>query len=59
MEQEAVFDLGEFDERNISLDETPRDALHYLQQVTHSFTVDFFCNSVRLISTVVQSFHMQ
>ncbi|VDK54588.1 unnamed protein product [Gongylonema pulchrum] len=36
MEQEAVFDVGEFDERTVSLDETPRDAIHYLQQVAVS-----------------------
>ncbi|VDN01427.1 unnamed protein product [Thelazia callipaeda] len=36
MEQEAVFDVGNFDERDISLDETPRDPQHYLQQVSVS-----------------------
>ncbi|KAL4003299.1 Survival motor neuron (SMN) interacting protein 1 (SIP1) family protein [Acanthocheilonema viteae] len=36
MEQEAVFDVGNFDERDISLTETPRDPSHYLQQVTLS-----------------------
>lgn len=35
MEQEAVFDVGNFDERDISLTETPRDPSHYLQQVTN------------------------
>ncbi|EFO17849.1 hypothetical protein LOAG_10650 [Loa loa] len=32
MEQEAVFDVGDFDERDVSLTETPRDPSHYLQQ---------------------------
>uniref|UniRef100_A0A915PN02 Gem-associated protein 2 n=1 Tax=Setaria digitata TaxID=48799 RepID=A0A915PN02_9BILA len=36
MEQEAVFDVGDFDERNISLNETPRNPSHYLQQVSVS-----------------------
>uniref|UniRef100_A0A0R3RQN9 Gem-associated protein 2 n=1 Tax=Elaeophora elaphi TaxID=1147741 RepID=A0A0R3RQN9_9BILA len=36
MEQEAVFDVGDFDERDISLTETPRDPSHYLQQVSVS-----------------------
>ncbi|CAG9534834.1 unnamed protein product [Cercopithifilaria johnstoni] len=36
MEQEAVFDVGDFDERDISLTETPRDPSHYLQQVSMS-----------------------
>lgn len=35
MEQEAVFDVGDFDEGDISLTETPLDPLHYLQQVTN------------------------
>lgn len=36
MEQETVFDLGNYDERTVSMNETPRDALHYLQQVAVS-----------------------
>ncbi|KAM3722968.1 Gem-associated protein [Dirofilaria immitis] len=36
MEQEAVFDVGDFDEKNVSLNETPRDPTHYLQQVSVS-----------------------
>ncbi|EJW79279.1 hypothetical protein WUBG_09813 [Wuchereria bancrofti] len=36
MEQEAVFDVGDFDERDVSLTETPRDPSHYLQQVSVS-----------------------
>ncbi|VDD88261.1 unnamed protein product [Enterobius vermicularis] len=32
MEQEAVFDLGEFDEKMIDMNEAPRSAIHYLQQ---------------------------
>ncbi|VDK87092.1 unnamed protein product [Onchocerca ochengi] len=36
MEQEAVFDVGNFDDRDVSLNETPRDPTHYLQQVSVS-----------------------
>lgn len=34
MEQEAFLDLDEFNESEINLDEPPRSAIHYLQQVS-------------------------
>uniref|UniRef100_A0A0M3HZL6 Gem-associated protein 2 n=1 Tax=Ascaris lumbricoides TaxID=6252 RepID=A0A0M3HZL6_ASCLU len=36
MEQEAFLDLDEFNESEINLDEPPRSAIHYLQQVAVS-----------------------
>lgn len=36
MDQDAVFDIGSFDEGKVSLDEPPRDGMHYLQQVALS-----------------------
>lgn len=32
MEQDAVFDLGNYDEKTVNMEEPPRSALHYLQQ---------------------------
>ncbi|VDK55389.1 unnamed protein product [Anisakis simplex] len=36
MEQESFIELEEFDENEINMDETPRSAIHYLQQVAVS-----------------------
>lgn len=58
MEQEAVFDVGEFDERDVSLIETPRDPLHYLQQVAilTVFKYEMIFNLFRLLA--VKKFHL-
>ncbi|VDK82847.1 unnamed protein product [Litomosoides sigmodontis] len=46
MEQEAVFDVGDFDERDISLAETPLDPLHYLQQYD---CIEYDCNHIKRV----------